>query len=80
MTLLLLPIGLGATAPPYISTIFLATAIQALWYHFGKCWSEWGIIWQYREKDENFFCLCIVDLGIIIRFSDKINRTSNAQF
>ena len=31
-----------------------------------------------EEKTKSFlFCLCIVDLGIIMRFSDKFNRTSN---
>jgi len=36
MTLLLLPIGLGATTPSYVSAAF-----QVLWYYFGKCQSEW---------------------------------------
>ena len=46
VTLLLLPIGPGAAAAaPHVFTVFLATTFQALWYYFGRCWSEWRKIW-----------------------------------
>jgi len=34
---------------------------------------------QEQRKKKLIFCLCIVDLGTIMGFSDKLNRTSKAQ-
>ena len=33
-----------------------------------------------ETKAKTFFCLCIVDLGTITRFLNKLNRTLKVQF
>jgi len=38
ITLLLLPVGLGAAAPPHISTASLTVAFQVCWHRFEKYW------------------------------------------
>ena len=35
------------------------------------------MIWKQSKKKNFLFCLCIVNLGTIMGFSDKPNRTSN---
>ena len=32
---------------------------------------------QKQEQKNFLFCLCIIDLGTIMGFSDKLNRTPN---